>query len=316
MINSTAKNSTEKRDLLFKAPGKAGKVSYHIIEQIRDSILSGRMKPGDRLASEKELIDGFGVSKASVREALRVLEVMGLVEIKKGISGGVFIAEVDMKTTVNSILNFLHFTSVSIKDITMLRYLLEPAAARLAASRVTDNDLSKLRLMVGEDINESKTGQAMEINFHRYLARLSENPILILIMDFIDNMLEDIKFQLGLKKDFYEKVRRMHRDVVESLANRDGEGAARAITHDLLEVGNHLADVSGSERFDPDVIMADEARAARRLEIQAAPEMDTQNQPEWADMVEVQNKCLVFKRVDTGELYIFVGNENRQGDDK
>ena len=274
------------------------------------------MKPGDRLASEKELIDGFGVSKASVREALRVLEVMGLVEIKKGISGGVFIAEVDMKTTVNSILNFLHFTSVSIKDITMLRYLLEPAAARLAASRVTDNDLSKLRLMVGEDINESKTGQAMEINFHRYLARLSENPILILIMDFIDNMLEDIKFQLGLKKDFYEKVRRMHRDVVESLANRDGEGAARAITHDLLEVGNHLADVSGSERFDPDVIMADEARAARRLEIQAAPEMDTQNQPEWADMVEVQNKCLVFKRVDTGELYIFVGNENRQGDDK
>ena len=89
---------------MFKPSIKTEKVSSHIIEQIRDAILSGRLKPGDRLASERELIMQFQVSKATMREALRVLEVMGLIEIRKGVSGGVFIAEVEMSTTINSII--------------------------------------------------------------------------------------------------------------------------------------------------------------------------------------------------------------------
>ena len=82
---------------MFKATDKTEKVSESIITQIRDAILSGKVKPGDRLASEKELLSQFSVSKATMREALRVLESMGLIEIRKGVVGGVFIAEVDMK---------------------------------------------------------------------------------------------------------------------------------------------------------------------------------------------------------------------------
>ena len=92
----------------------------------------------------------FGVSKATLREALRVLEGMGLVEIRKGIDGGVFIAEVDMKTTIHGILNFLHFKSVSIKDITMIRYLLEPPVTQIAASRIQPDDIVKLESMITE----------------------------------------------------------------------------------------------------------------------------------------------------------------------
>ncbi|MCK4783939.1 MAG: FadR family transcriptional regulator [Desulfobacteraceae bacterium] len=98
---------------MFRAASKTEKISDHIIEQIRDAVLSGQFKPGDRLASENELINQFEVSKATIREALRVLEVMGLIEIKKGVGGGVFIAEVEMKTTINSIINFLYFKSVN-----------------------------------------------------------------------------------------------------------------------------------------------------------------------------------------------------------
>ena len=105
---------------MFQPAIKTEKISDHIIGQIRDVILSGRLKPGDRLASEKELVAQFGVSKASVREALRALEAMGLVEIRKGVSGGIFVAEVDMKTTINSIVNFLNFKSLSIKDMCIL----------------------------------------------------------------------------------------------------------------------------------------------------------------------------------------------------
>ena len=128
---------------LFQAAKKTFKISDQIIDQIRDAVLSGKLKPGNRLASEKELADQFGVSKATMREAMRVLEVLGLIEIRKGLGGGIFIAEVGMRTTIHSIINFLHFQPVSIKEITMLRYLIEPTVAQIAASKITDNRHSK-----------------------------------------------------------------------------------------------------------------------------------------------------------------------------
>ena len=190
---------------IFKLPKKPEKISDQIIAQIRDTILAGDLKPGDKLGSEKELIGQFGVSKATLREALRVLEAMGLIEIRKGLSGGVFIAEVDMKTTINSSVNFLHFKSVSIKDITMLRLFVEPFIVRIAIRNITEDDISKLRAMIenesGESINNAEGEIKKGISFHRYLARLTHNPILILIMDFVDNLLTDIKSQSDLRDD-------------------------------------------------------------------------------------------------------------------
>ena len=169
---------------MFQIASRTHKISDQIIEQIRNAILSGRFKPGDKVASEKELMSEFGVSKATLREALRVLEGMGLVEIRKGIAGGVFIAEVDMKTTIHGIINFLHFKTVSVKDITMIRYLLEPPVAQIAASRIQPDDIMKLESLIIENPAVPHTIVSREIGFHRYLARMTENPILILVMDF------------------------------------------------------------------------------------------------------------------------------------
>jgi GntR family transcriptional repressor for pyruvate dehydrogenase complex len=240
---------------LFKTASRAHKISDQIIEQIRNAILSGRFKPGDRVASEKELISDFGVSKATLREALRVLEGMGLVEIKKGITGGVFIAEVDMKTTIHGIMNFLHFKTVSIKDITMIRYLLEPPVAQIAASRIQPEDIVKLESMIVEHPAVPDTIVSREIGFHRYLARMTENPILILVMDFIDNILDEIKFQLNPGAEFYHKVAKAHQAILECLRQKDGVGARREIVNDLLEVGNHLANLSGTQPFDPAMLL-------------------------------------------------------------
>jgi GntR family transcriptional regulator, transcriptional repressor for pyruvate dehydrogenase complex len=242
---------------LFKTASRAHKISDQIIEQIRNAILSGRFKPGDKVAAEKELISEFGVSKATLREALRVLEGMGLVEIKKGIAGGVFIAEVDMKTTIHGIINFLHFKTVSIKDITMIRYLLEPPVVQIAASRIQPEDIVKLESMIVEHPAVPDTIVSREIGFHRYLARMTENPILILVLDFIDNILNDIKFQLDLGAEFYHKVAKSHQAILECLKQKDGVGARREIENDLLEVGNHLARVSKTEPFDPTMLLGE-----------------------------------------------------------
>ena len=81
---------------------KANRISQNIVEQIRGAILSGDLKPGDQLPPEKEFAKHFGVSKSSLREAYRVLEAYGLLEIRQGMSGGAFIQEVDLKTVKDS----------------------------------------------------------------------------------------------------------------------------------------------------------------------------------------------------------------------
>ena len=244
------------KESIFKAPKRPEKISDQIIAQIRDIILAGDLKPGDKLGSEKELISQFGVSKGTLREALRVLEAMGLVEIRKGLSGGVFIAEVDMKTTIHSIINFLHFKAVSIKDITMLRFFVEPFIVRLAAANITEEDINKLKAMIsneiGEPRNNANKGEIKKgISFHRYLARLTHNPILILIMDFVDNLLTDMKSQLDLGDEFYKKVKTSHRRVLECLSSGDADGAEKEIILDLLTVGKAMAEMSGTPEFDP-----------------------------------------------------------------
>jgi len=290
---------------MFQAPSKTEKISDQIIGQIRDAILSGRFKPGDRVASEKELVVNFGVSKASVREALRVLEAMGLIEIRKGVSGGVFTAEVEMKTTINSIVNFLYFKSVSVKDITMLRYILEPSIARIATSIITPEDIKELEKLEEDKPVDSQLETPAGIAFHRNLARLTQNPILILIMDFVDNILNDLKLQLDLGNDFYDKVRSMHREVLNCLVRRDGEGAARTITHDLLEVGNYMADIAGTPRFEPAMLGESGSNFGDSDGETIAHGVPTGlNNPQLVE--EIQKSGLVFKEIGSGELYVFV----------
>jgi GntR family transcriptional repressor for pyruvate dehydrogenase complex len=296
---------------LFQIARRTLKISDQIIEQIRNAILSGRFKPGDKVASEKELMSQFGVSKATLREALRVLEGMGLVEIRKGIAGGVFIAEVDMKTTIHSIINFLHFKTVSVRDITMIRYLLEPPVAEIAASRIQSEDIVKLEYIITETPTTSPAIVSKEIGFHRYLTRMTGNPILILVMDFIDNILNDIKFQLDLGVEFYHKVAKAHQSILECLKQKDGIGARREIVNDLLEVGNHLAEVSGTQAFDPTVFLGDGLSLHPQSSLppfdrtfREFPRPKDLNQILGEELGEkLQKQGVVFRRIGTGELY-------------
>ncbi|RLC00302.1 MAG: FadR family transcriptional regulator, partial [Deltaproteobacteria bacterium] len=75
---------------MFKT-AKFSRISENIVQQIRQAILKGELRPGDRLPSEKDLAENFGVSKASLREAFRALEALGLLEVRQGVSGGAFI---------------------------------------------------------------------------------------------------------------------------------------------------------------------------------------------------------------------------------
>ena len=99
---------------MFKI-ARTSKITQKIIDQIRTAILEGKLKPGDILPPEKELMEQFGVSKQTLRESLRALEHMGLIDVRKGIGGGAHIVEVDIEVTKQSLANFLYFKDLSIE---------------------------------------------------------------------------------------------------------------------------------------------------------------------------------------------------------
>jgi len=237
----------------FVSAPKKNKLSDHLIEQVRSGIISGKFKRGQYLGSERDMVTEFGVSKATVREALRVLEILGLIEIRTGVSGGVYVANVDEHAILHSILSMLCNEPSSPYQITMIRYILEPAVAYLAAQVITEDEIENL----GQIIDGRKSGEIdrdpREIGFHRFLPRVVQNPMFVTILDFVDVVLRNLKSTLNLQQSFYEYVRQMHMDVLDCLKARDSKGAARAISKDVLVVGKYMAEVAQGKVFDPGV---------------------------------------------------------------
>ncbi|MFH1488888.1 MAG: FadR/GntR family transcriptional regulator [Pseudomonadota bacterium] len=228
---------------------RQNKAPQQIIQQMRGAILEGKLQPGTRLASESELVIEFGVSKATLREALRALEYLGLIEIRKGASGGAFVAEVDMEITKAHLMNFLHFKNLSVKQISAIRRNLEPYAASVAAGKMTDEDLEKLKNLnelcrKSLSSGDSDSLRKNEIKFHRTIANATQNPILILILDFVENLLEDVKRILKPDLEFSRGVVESHERVYEALAARDAERASKEMLEDVSKVEKGLARLS------------------------------------------------------------------------
>ena len=253
-IAKTEQLCSSKRVRMFNSV-KSNKVSEHIIDQIRKAILEGRLKPGDRLPPERELMSTFHVSKATLREALRALEVLGFLEIRKGASGGAFIVEVDLKKARDFFVNFLHFKNLRLGDLSEVRLLLEPYAAERAVSAIRKGELERLKGLIAEgdrllkQTNLPEELRENEIEFHRIIAGLSGNPILFFILDFIENLLLDTKTVLKPSRVFSERVQRAHKRIYRALIEGNGEAVrqemiqhVRQVEKDLLKIEKQKAE--------------------------------------------------------------------------
>jgi GntR family transcriptional repressor for pyruvate dehydrogenase complex len=222
------------------------KISLDIISQIREAILNGTLNPGDRLPPEKELVSNFGVSKHTLREAIRALEVTGFLEIRKGANGGAVVLEVDMKTTRESIANFLYFQNVSVRDLSEVRKVFEPHLARLAAERMSREDLDELAAIHQaclKSMSRGETTYAHEIAFHRALAKASGNPVFMLIQDFVNSVLADSKRHLRPGLGFLEEVFAAHDRILEAIQARDPERVAAEMHRHVCEVEHSLEEI-------------------------------------------------------------------------
>ena len=245
---------------MFKS-AKSNKISEHIIEQIREAIFKGQLKPGDKLPPERELMKNFEVSKATLREALLSLEVLGFLEIRKGVSGGAFVTEVNMTKARDSFTNFLLFKNLSLKDLSEVRLLLEPYIAEKAASSIKEEDLNRLDELIKESDYVFKHDIAIEsrkneIEFHHIIASNTGNPILMFILDFVENLLIDTKGILKPRKEFSNKVLRAHKRIYNALLEKNIKRVREEMVRHIREVEKDLLTAHKERRieeqkFDP-----------------------------------------------------------------
>lgn len=226
---------------------KGPRAFEEIVSQLKDAIYGGRLKPGDKLPSERELANQFEASRVTVREAIRSLEHAGFVAIKRGYSGGSYILDPDLKPFKNSLSTFLRLRKATIGDLTEARLLLETRVAGLAALRATEEDLRKLDEAVRQHEKTIQTGKLphkYNLEFHRDLAEASHNPVLGLIVNSVaDLLIEEVVSKLDLDLATNQSNLDFHRQIYQAIKNHQEHEAEEIMREHILEVQRRLQEL-------------------------------------------------------------------------
>ncbi|MPM70814.1 HTH-type transcriptional regulator LutR [bioreactor metagenome] len=213
------------------------KVYEEVIEQIQKNIIDGDLKKGDRLPSERELSELMNISRTSIREALRVLESMGVVESIHG--EGNFICSNTEKSLLQPLSMMFKLNNGKYQDIFELRKVLEVENARLAAIRATDMDCRELLTIVKEMEAESKGENRNEIlveldkRFHNKVASMSKNCLIESLFNtasmLFERFIEDARYEI-IQNDMADKfLLSQHYEICNGIIKKNEEKALKAM---------------------------------------------------------------------------------------
>jgi GntR family transcriptional regulator, transcriptional repressor for pyruvate dehydrogenase complex len=214
-------------------PIKKTRVAEEIADRIRVLILDGTLPTDQPLPGERLLAARFGVSRGSIRDAFRLLETIGLLETRHG--QGTFPHELDVNRLVAPLASILAYRSDLRDELLDVRRMFEPAVARVAAARVTAEDLADLQRILDTQRRKLKAGGSAIVEdtaFHAVLARATRNRVVMRIMETLNDLLIDSRKRTLRQKGRPERSIQGHEAVVAALRRRDPDAAARAMhTH-------------------------------------------------------------------------------------
>lgn len=222
---------------------KASRISQNIAEQIREAILAGELKIDDQLPAEKDFARHFGVSKSSLREAYRVLEAYGLLEIRQGVSGGAFIKKVEIDTIKDSLVNFFFFQNPGLREYTEIRTFIEPQVVKICAEKITAKDIEFLEnniLAMEQEPDGKNFLSDLDIAFHKKLVDITQNKIVSLVVETTQTALVNIKRMVRTDEQFLKMVCKGHRRIVDALKEHDPEKASRTMQDHIDEVAQGM----------------------------------------------------------------------------
>lgn len=203
--------------------------SDDVVAQVRDAIISGQIGAGERLPNERDLGRTFGVSRATLREGLRVLEALGAIEIRPGASGGIFVAEPQGDQVGAALEALLRFRRVTAQELSEFRGSFERETAHWAAERATAEDVERLHEIVGrfkalaaDPSTPWDVLSDVDIEFHNAVADASKNEVRVAIM-------------LGI----HRALRRASGSIAEYMSSPERASLGRELAGIVEAIGEH-----------------------------------------------------------------------------
>jgi len=218
------------------------------IEKIRGMITSGELRPGDRLPSEAELGAQLGLSRSSLREAVKALSMINVLDVRRG--DGTYVTSLDpglLMDAMSFAVDFQHDKSVL--HFLEVRRILEPAATALAAAAMSDDDIAGLDGLLDELPPEPGVEEAVDndLEFHRRIARGSGNPVLASVIDSVSGRTQRARIWRGITQaGAVRQTLDEHRAIVAAMADRSPQVAQACSVVHIAGVERWLRQALGS----------------------------------------------------------------------
>lgn len=246
-------------------PVRRSRISQQIVVQLCHMIRNGQLQPGDRLPSERDLSERLQVSRASLREALRALEIAGIVASKHG--GGTYVRELFDEGILSPLALVLDASTDRVGDLWEVRSIVEPAIAFRAALRAQPDDIGKMEDIVAQQEAFLQREMPNEVwlesdrSFHIAVARASRNEVSIRVIGLINELLHESRRHFGTHADRREHAYIWHRDICACIRASQPRQARDAMMQHLREVEEVIVrelvapadDVATHHRGPPDI---------------------------------------------------------------
>jgi GntR family transcriptional repressor for pyruvate dehydrogenase complex len=221
---------------------RKNKVYEEVARQIERLILK-KLKPGDKLPSERELAEMLQVSRSSIRDAIRGLELMGLVEPRQG--AGTIVREISADTLVNPFANALKHKQALVSELLDFRKMLEPSLAARAATHASSDEIAEMEeILQRQEVKllRDETTIAEDAEFHYAIALASGNSVVLKVLDILMDLLRDTR-ERSLQVDGRPKKSLAgHRRILAAIKRQDGEAAKAAMRRHIEDVEEIVLD--------------------------------------------------------------------------
>lgn len=222
-------------------PVRRSKIYEEVAARLRGLIADGRLKPGDMLPPERELATSLGVSRTSVRDAIRTLQMTGLLEPRQG--EGTVVRELSTEVLVAPIASALLTRKDLLADLIAVRKMIEPAMARDAAQHATPDEISQMESILSRQTARLDAGSLAideDSAFHDMIARASRNQVVLKVIDVLMDLLREGRERSLQVRGRPQRSLRGHRQILDAIKRRDGDAAARAMLNHLEQIEEML----------------------------------------------------------------------------
>lgn len=219
-------------------PVAQGRISETIADQIRSLVRSGRLTPGDRLPSERDLCQQFGVSRVTVRDALRLLEGSGLIDTRVGARGGAFVRVPSGSQIGEGIADMVTMAALHADEVTEARMILEVGIVGLVCERATDEDFAALKEICDRSaaaaVAEGRYDVSYSAEFHTRFAQAAHNRALdLLVASFQVPLRHSLEEAKAVDPKMGKRGVAEHYELVEAVERRDAEEARSVMSRHL-----------------------------------------------------------------------------------